>query len=293
MSNNNFSKIGKAQDDISLIEHTITDGKLKTTLTKADGTTIVSNEIDLSSAMAPAFTSATVTVVAATSNYGGSESVHQSDSESGSWTLLGSAYTRTAETFTFTATQPYVRIYNVTSTSGNVEATGTSSVYKLTGDATFNVFSSCLTGDTLITMADGSERRIDTLTAGEQVLSYNPDTSALEPDTITYSDSDMVKTHTEYDVWMLSDGTKIKTVLRHRFYNVERQSMVYMDEWNIGEHFRKSDGTTPSLVAHEKVAESVRHYTIFTDNQNYFANGCLSGNRHTKPLRLEEKIDVE
>lgn len=47
MSNNNFSKIGKAQDDISLIEHTITDGKLKTTLTKADGNTIVSDEVSL------------------------------------------------------------------------------------------------------------------------------------------------------------------------------------------------------------------------------------------------------
>ncbi len=144
----------------------------------------------------------------------------------------------------------------------------------------------CLTGDTLITLADGSSKRIDQLTLADKVLSYNPDTMLLEPDEITYTDSAEHKTHTEYKIYTFEDGTTVKTVHRHRFYNVERQAMVYMDEWKVGEHAITIDGKKIALVGHETIAEEVRHYTIFTKNQNYFANGLLSGNRYTKEMLL-------
>lgn len=142
----------------------------------------------------------------------------------------------------------------------------------------------CLTGDMLITLADGTTKRIDTITLADKVLAYNPETMALESDDIIRCDSDKIKTHSEYDVWTFDDGTIIKTVHRHRFYNVERNTMVYMDEWKIGEYAIKMDGTKVALVNHVNVQEEVRHYTIFTKNQNYFANGLLSGNRYTKPI---------
>ena len=161
--------------------------------------------------------------------------------------------------------------------------------FTLTGDFVLTEFeASCLTGDTLITLADGSQKRIDEITTADKVLSINPETNELEADEIIYCDSAENKTHTEYDIYTLSDGTEIKTVHRHRFYNMERQAMVYMDEWNIGEHFIKIDGSSPALVSHEKVIETVKHYTIFTKkNQNYFANGALSGNRFTKKITIK------
>lgn len=142
----------------------------------------------------------------------------------------------------------------------------------------------CLTGDMLITLADGTTKRIDAITLADKVLAYNPETMALEADEIIRCDSDKIKTHSEYDVWTFDDGTIIKTVHRHRFYNVERNAMVYMDEWNVGDHAIKIDGTKVALVNHANVQEEVRHYTIFTKNQNYFANSLLSGNRYTKPI---------
>nr|DAT91691.1 MAG TPA: Hint (Hedgehog/Intein) domain N-terminal region [Caudoviricetes sp.] len=155
----------------------------------------------------------------------------------------------------------------------------------LTSDITITYANdTCLTGDTLITLADGTTKRIDTITLADRVLAYNPETMALEADEIIRCDSDKIKTHSEYDVWTFSDGTIIKTVHRHRFYNVERNAMVYMDEWKIGEHGRKKDGVLVTLVSHENVKETVNHYTIFTKKQNYFANGLLSGNRYTKPI---------
>lgn len=144
----------------------------------------------------------------------------------------------------------------------------------------------CLTGDMLITLADGSQKRIDEITLEDKVLSYNPETMRLEEDTITYCDSDRIKTDKKYDIYTFSDGTIIKTVHRHRFYNVERQAMTYMDEWKIGEHAINIDGTEIELVNHETIKKIIRHFTIFTKNQNYFANGLLSGNRYTNKMNL-------
>lgn len=155
----------------------------------------------------------------------------------------------------------------------------------LTSDITITYANdTCLTGDMLITLADGTTKRIDTITLADRVLAYNPETMALEADEIIRCDSDKIKTHDNFDVWTFDDGTIIKTVHRHRFYNVERNAMVYMDEWKIGEHGRRRDGVLVTLVSHENVKETVNHYTIFTKNQNYFANGLLSGNRYTKPI---------
>lgn len=144
----------------------------------------------------------------------------------------------------------------------------------------------CLTGDTLITLADGSSKRIDQLTLADKVLSYNPDTMLLEPDEITYTDSAEHKTHTEYKIYTFADGTIVKTVHRHRFYNVEHQAMVYLDEWRLGEHAINIHGEIVALANEVTCKTEVQHYTIFTKNQNYFANGLLSGNRYTKPLML-------
>lgn len=145
----------------------------------------------------------------------------------------------------------------------------------------------CLTGDTLITLADLTQKRIDELTLQDKVLAIDSETGKFVADEITYTDSTEHKTFTEYDVWTFSDGTIVKTVHRHRFYNVEKQAMVYMDEWNIGDHAINQNGEYITLVSHENVKEEVQHYTLFTKYQNYFANGLLSGNRHTAELHLK------
>lgn len=154
-------------------------------------------------------------------------------------------------------------------------------------EAQISISVMCLTGDMLITMSDGTQKRIDSLSAGEKVLSFNPDTMNLEADEITYADSAENKSHTEYDIWTFADGTVVKTVHRHRLYNIDRQAMVNMDEWKIGEHAYNANGVAVPLVKHENVKETVNHYTIFTKNQNYFVNGLLSGNKYTAPMFLK------
>lgn len=159
----------------------------------------------------------------------------------------------------------------------------------LTSDITITEANdTCLTGDTLITLADGTTKRIDTITLADRVLAYNPETMVLEADEIIRCDSNKIKIHNEYDIWTFNDGSVVKTVHRHRLYNVEKQAMVHMDEWNIGEHAIKMNGTKVALINHVNVQEEVRHYTIFTNHQNYFVNGLLSGNRYTKRLFIDD-----
>lgn len=145
----------------------------------------------------------------------------------------------------------------------------------------YNLTYECLTGDHLITMGDGSLKRLDKIKCGDYVKSYDWSTNKLVPKKVIFSDTDENKTHIEYDKWTFDDGTIIKTVHRHEFYNVEAKRFKYMDEWKIGEHTYKEDGTKPALVAHETIKKTVRHYKITLEGgTNYFANGLLTGDRY-------------
>ena len=54
-----------------------------------------------------------------------------------------------------------------------------------------------------------------------------------------------------------------------------------MEEWEIGDHIYKGDGTTPYLVSVETIYEDCTFGRITGENgTNYFANGFLTGDRH-------------
>lgn len=102
-----------------------------------------------------------------------------------------------------------------------------------------------------------------------------------------------VKFELSYDIWTFSDGTQITTVKKHEFYNVSQEKLMYIDEWNMGDKIYKEDGTTPSLIKHEQVQEPIRHYTLMNHNHNYIANGCLSGTREMKKIKVEDLKPVD
>lgn len=169
--------------------------------------------------------------------------------------------------------------------SGTITCTSGSQTVEIPAEMSYHEEQVCLTGDTLITMFNGSTKRIDEIKIGDEILSFNTRTGLLEKDIVRYSDSDQIKTYDHYDKYTFDDGTVIKVVHRHRFYNADFHKMVHMDSWEIGERAFKQNGTTPKLIKKEEgIMEETRHYTIFTKNQNYFANGLLAGNRFTKTI---------
>ena len=138
----------------------------------------------------------------------------------------------------------------------------------------------CLTGDTWVTMSDGKKKRLRSVKVGDKVLSVDPLTGKIVESEIFESDIKEVKKHNCYDKWTFSDGTTIKTVHRHRFYNIETKSYMHIDECKIGDHFLKEDGSIVELVEHKRVNRTVRHFAITPKLHNYFANGMLNGDRN-------------
>ena len=170
---------------------------------------------------------------------------------------------------------------------GSTSAIGFGQEVTLTGDATLNLYeANCLLKGTLITMADGSQKEISTVEVGDKVLCINSN-NLLDEDTITFADGNTKKYNDKYDLWEFENGIEVRTTHRHRFYNIERQSMVYLDEWNIGEHAIFEDNTQLALLKHTNMTKKVHHFTISTENYNsYFANGLLSGNRNSTEIHL-------
>lgn len=153
----------------------------------------------------------------------------------------------------------------------------------------------CLSPETLIDVEEidekGKKRRrrkkLKDIKVGDKVICINPETLELDTDTVIECDGQMNKKHTCYDNWYFSDGTMITTIHRHRFYNVEKNKFMYMEEWNIGEHGLNINNEKIELIKHEHIEEEINHCTLFTEKyNNYFANGLLSGNRKSKEIKL-------
>ena len=148
----------------------------------------------------------------------------------------------------------------------------------------------CLLGDTLVTMADGSTRQIKDIRKGDKVLSLNLETGEQVTRTVIFSDAAMAKHAASWDEWEFEDGTVIKTAHRHEFFNVEKGKFAYLDEWEIGQHTYKQDGTTPALIKHTVHQEMVNHYKITLEGStNFFANGLLTGDRYCNNSKITLK----
>lgn len=128
----------------------------------------------------------------------------------------------------------------------------------------------CLSGDTMITLADGTEWRLDGLTGAELVLGGD-----LRPARIlrlargVWSD--------RHILYHFADGTTIDETHEHRFYNVTQRFWQKLRLWRIGDHAKRLDGGTPALVSVEPVEERAEMFGIWVERGSYWANGLLSG----------------
>jgi len=124
-------------------------------------------------------------------------------------------------------------------------------------------------------------------------LSYDLDTGELVKDSGYHLDNTWTRSFAyekladRYNKCTFEDGTIIKEVHGHRFFNVTKGEFIYLMFWEIGDRIYKIDGTTPKLIAKETIYEPVPFYSVSTNNHhNGFANGCLYGDRHTQKYEI-------
>ena len=139
-------------------------------------------------------------------------------------------------------------------------------------------FADCLHPDTPILMADGTRKRVADVRAGDRVA------TPFGPDEVTRTSAGR---GARMDEWQFSDGTTVRTVGRHRFWNADLGEFMYLEAWNVGERAVRADGTVAELVSRRTSEGDFPHATLFTARWNvYYAGGLVAGNRKSaRPWR--------
>lgn len=128
----------------------------------------------------------------------------------------------------------------------------------------------CLSGDTLISMPDGTAKRLDEIEVGDMVLAANGSSARVTK----LKRGVFVDSYTRY---VFEGGTVINEMGPHRFYNAEQGFWQHLKDWNIGEHAVKRSGERVALVSKSVIEERGEQFGMWTASQDYYANGLLSG----------------
>ena len=140
----------------------------------------------------------------------------------------------------------------------------------------------CITPDTLITLADGTQKRVDALTGYEELLVWNMETGKLDKAPIMFID---MEDEAEFEIIKLkfSDGTEVKVIYEHGFWDYDLNKYVYLDSNAadyIGHTFAKQNGDTlekvqlVDVVIETEITEAWSPVTV--GHLCYFVNGMLS-----------------
>ena len=140
----------------------------------------------------------------------------------------------------------------------------------------------CITGDTLVTLVDGTQVRVDSLTGNEELLVWNMVTGMLDSAPIMFVDSEE---EAEFEIVHLyfSDGTDVKVIYEHGFWDYDLNKYVYLDRYAdkyIGHTFAKQNGDELEQVVLTDVVIETEVTTAWSPvtagHLCYFVNGMLS-----------------
>jgi hypothetical protein len=150
---------------------------------------------------------------------------------------------------------------------------------------------SCVTGDTLVTMADGTKKMIQDVTEGENLLVWDffKGEYAIVPAILVVNHgegmSDLIKL-------TFSDGTVVKAVNGHAFFDADLNEMALLNAGNaedyVGHAFVKADGdsyTTVKLVDVEVTFEMTSSYSLVSAyHYNFIVEDMFSLTNSVHPM---------
>lgn len=142
----------------------------------------------------------------------------------------------------------------------------------------------CVADGTLVTMADGTKKAVENVKVGDMVMTWNFFDGCYEAQPVVVN---MYHGTTAWDVLTLkfSDGTEVRTMYEHGFYDADLRRNAYINTENvsdyIGDRFVKqaNDGsnTTVVLIDYSIETETAGAYTVLTaQNYNCLSDGMLS-----------------
>jgi len=162
----------------------------------------------------------------------------------------------------------------------------------------------CVTPDTLITLADGSQKRIDELTGNEELLVWDHNTGKFSTAPVAYIiDHNAAFTEVEVITLTFSDANSVKMIGEHVFFDGDLGKYVAVTSENadsfIGHSFAAMTDANENLhmaelVAVERTLEETAIYELATYRTlTCFTNNVLSGCAYMDGLLNIFDIDVE
>ena len=140
--------------------------------------------------------------------------------------------------------------------------------------------SGCVTGDTLITLADGSQKRVDQLTEEDLLLAWDFETGAYAAAPAAIYECHGTK---EWTVVQLnfSNGTSVKIVDDHGFFDTSVNEFVFISQENVAEFvghgFVCVDGDSYTTVTLDSFDIYTEVNSIWTIQVAFYNNSISNG----------------
>lgn len=126
---------------------------------------------------------------------------------------------------------------------------------------------SCITSGTLITLADGTQKKVEDLTLDDVLLVFNHETGKYEAAGIIFIENDGWDYYNVINL-TFSNGTTTKLIYEHALFDVTLNKYVYITETNYAD-----------FVGHEFAVQSTNGFEVVTLTDAYVAEeytGCYS-----------------
>ena len=140
----------------------------------------------------------------------------------------------------------------------------------------------CLAEGTLVTLADGNTKPIESITMSDSIKVWDFDNS--QPASATPLWIKQKQSTTQYNLIRFSDGSELKTIGQHRIFNKEAGAFTYpmTDATPVGTTTVRADGSEVTVVSKRVVYEQVNYYNVVTAGgyMNLYANTILTSLRY-------------
>ena len=180
---------------------------------------------------------------------------------------------------------------------GNVHDTSYNNVnlYTFSKSCTVNITRNCLIAGTLITLSNGTTKKVEDITYDDELLVwdfFNGCFTSAKPRWIKIKQTSPV-----YNKLTFSNGATLGLVGEggtqgyHRIYNKQAGLFTHtgVPETPIGTITFAEDETEPVLIKQELINEEVDYYNIITDKHfNLFANGILTSCKCSNMYRIKD-----
>ena len=152
---------------------------------------------------------------------------------------------------------------------------------------------SCFIKGTLISLADGTKKKVEDLTYDDDLLVWNFDEGKLDSAKLLWITNEGLKADHWYKI-TLSDGTELGLCGSdgncHRLFNYTDKTFEYASRITLGKEIYTENGAV-TLENCERIEEEVEYYNLITNKHiNCFANGVLAASHFNNVYPIDSEM---